>query len=534
MNTNLSCAQCHDALPGYVAGTLPDAAHLAVATHVAHCADCQGELAQWQRVADLAHRADARVPASSAAAATWAAIQAQLPSASPPVTGATIMDFEQHDNTIDLTATPATAPARHEPPPPRRRTPLFASVAAVLLVALAATIFAVRPHTSTPTPGSGAHPTQVPTLPPAPTSIPQVTDILYYAATIVAANDMWAVGDGSSAGIAHFDGHQWQIVYSGTASTDSLDAISLDAANDGWAVGSTTDSNQNLIPLLVHYTNGQWVRFTLPIQNVGLRQVQMFSANDGWAEGEYTNGQSVFFHYANGTWTKVDFTPSAAKVAALTVPSSTARTWAQPASSIPTNVPNIVQEQMFSDSDGWAIGTYHNANVVWHDVNGHWTTALQLASAPFATMIGLGVNASNDVWVIGTAGLATGLATPRAPTFADNRPLSSGGSPVLLHYNGQAWKTVPIDISGEGPFFGGTWLTSYGTVAQQQVVQGLLHNQSGQWVVTLFPAPVASVISVAEQPDGSTLAVGVQGDNNGPQTLQVLRYLNGTWSVVGA
>ncbi|MGZ6307965.1 MAG: RNA polymerase sigma factor [Ktedonobacterales bacterium] len=110
---------------------------------------------------------------------------------------------------------------------------------------------------------------------------------------------------------------------------------------------------------------------------------------------------------------------------------------------------------------------------------------------------------------------------------------SSGGPFVLLHFDGHAWARMPADSSAGAPFLdGGTWLAQYGTVNRQELVVGLLLNQGGHWSTTTFPQPVNNVLSARKAPDGSTLVVAATGDTPDTQTLQLLRYANGTWSNV--
>src|SRR5215472_8197766 len=84
--------------------------------HISQCTACQDELAPWCQLSIVAHKIDAIIPRAGAAveSATWAAIPAQL--------------------------------GRR----PRRRNTFFATVVAILLVALGAAVFALHPQSSKP------------------------------------------------------------------------------------------------------------------------------------------------------------------------------------------------------------------------------------------------------------------------------------------------------------------------------------------------------------------------------------------------
>lgn len=541
MNAEFTCTHCREVLPGYVADTLALGDRRAVQAHLADCAACQRELVEWRRLGEMAYAADAQVPQPGAAiaAATLAAIQAHLYPESLFAPGDVLMTFDQPELPSNDPIARQTAPARLDAPAPRRRTPLLASVAAILLVAFAATIFALRPHPSTPTPGSGLHPTATP-----PTHIATATpdlgsfNLIYQSAAIVAPNDIWAVGQGATGNapqnvIAHFDGHQWSVASNTIFPNFTLFGISMDSATDGWAVGSATiDSQNDFVPLFLHYANGQWTKTIMAGPNAYLKQVWMFSADAGWAQGEDTSSAGIFYHFHQGTWTKVPFNPSSVAGAALS-DASAAQAYMVPSSGTPPTSPYIVQAQMLSDTEGWAVGTFHNIDYFWHYLNGQWIAAYQEPIAPFGDFIGMGANAANDVWVFGTHGL-TSPSVAMGKTFASERPFSNGGGLVLLHYNGQRWAQAKIDVWAGPPFLDGAhWLMRSGVDgSQQQDAVGLMHNQGGQWTATTFPQPVAGVISATLQSDGSTIAVAENGGSSSPQTLQVLRYANGTWTVV--
>ncbi|MGZ3602014.1 MAG: hypothetical protein ACXWQ5_20590, partial [Ktedonobacterales bacterium] len=247
----------------------------------------------------------------------------------------------------------------------------------------------------------------------------------------------------------------------------------------------------------------------------------------------------IFLHFQHEVWTPTTFAPAHE---ALTQAASTQVVSMHAGSPLAYHLPlspesagpkvGVGQAQFLSDTEGWATGRDLTGIAVWHYHNGQWQTALHLPAAPGADFLGLGANSSTDVWVLGTAVVGTAFSSAKL-AFHPLSTLSSGGPFVLLHFDGHAWARMPADSSAGAPFLdGGTWLAQYGTVNRQELVVGLLLNQGGHWSTTTFPQPVNNVLSARKAPDGSTLVVAATGDTPDTQTLQLLRYANGTWSNV--
>ncbi len=538
MNMELTCTRCRDILPEYAAGALSAAESGAVENHLAHCAACRQELTQWRAMVEMMRQAEALVP-NGRPAAIWSAIQAQISSESPVVTGERLVDFDQHQPDMEFVF-PNTTPPSQNDRRPRRRTTVMAAVAAVLLVMLGATVFALRPQHQS---GGATPPTQTPTahLPtgaPAPL-LPALGEPNTVA--ILSANDIWAIGNianpptALSSQLVHFDGNQWRASSATTYPGDDLRAISMDSADDGWAVGlsgSNNDNDPNAKPLFLHYTGGRWVTATISNTTFRPGQVQMLSATDGWAFGLEGNAQAAL-HYNNGMWQEVTITlptnapmlsmqPYSARSAPPTTPSAT-----------PPTTPQFYQVQMFSDTDGWAIGTAQNKYFVWRLHNGQW-------SASYTTSTGLsfafGANSPDDAWLTSSASNTAAIASS-GTGYSTLRPASSGLS-ALHHFNGNAWVAVqwPGDF-GSRPWGlfrdGARWLSGPAMDSSGNYKTTLLHNQNGNWSATSLPTGVFDVVSVIDQPDGSALALAL--NNYGVLSFtekSLLRFANGTWNVV--
>lgn len=132
-------------------------------------------------------------------------------------------------------------------------------------------------------------------------------------------DDAWALSTSSSlttgmrtSTILHDRAGQW--VAEATYPDASLTGLSMDAADDGWAVGS-----DNTGPLLLHYTQGAWAR-VVPSALGGiasLTSVFMASPSMGWASGltpmpasnctECGAGepQRVMLRFRDGGWLQV-------------------------------------------------------------------------------------------------------------------------------------------------------------------------------------------------------------------------------------
>lgn len=452
------------------------------------------------------------------------------------------MTAGQHDASPAQRANPVASPPPARPSLVHRRIPIgaTATVAALLLIAFAAGLFAFHPRGGGNTTGRGGqHATQIPTQAP----VEGAVDVEYKASDALSPTDVWAVGTGlknrsstkQSSVISHFDGKRWHIDENAVFAGSQLSAISMGSASDGWAVGyHDVDTSGAFEPFLVHYTQGRWVAQTLNLPNVTLTQVQMFGPDAGWATGRDSTQAPIFLHFQHGVWTPTTFAPTHAALTQAAAMHIAAAPLAYYAPRLPlAGRPSlaVVQAQFLSDTEGWATGIDQTGIAVWQFHNGQWQTALHLATPPGADFLGLGANANTDVWVLGTAGVGQAFSQAKL-AFHPLSTLSSGAS-VLLHFDGHTWTSMPVDSSASPPFLAGaTWLTRYGVVSQQRLVLGLLMNQGGHWSATTFPQPVNSILSVSKTADGSTLVVAATDGVSDPQTLQLLRYANGTWSSV--
>jgi hypothetical protein len=530
---------CQDLLPAAIAGTLVPAEQARVTAHLASCAACRQAAAQWRQVAVLARQADGAAARfeGMGAAGTLATIQARIVAESPFEGEALSMDTKDSTTTGQHTSSPQKASGR------RRTGASVAAISAVVLVALAATIFALHGRPTSASPGTSSKTTTSQTQTtsqtnrPTPTPIPlppypQTQD----PASIVSATNVWQVASGinkdgqDEAFINHFDGQTWHQEFS--ANITILLGISMDSADDGWAVGSGNVSNSPnptvTTPLVLHYTHGQWVQVNTIASGFDPQGVQMLNADDGWMFGDTTSGSGLY-HFTGSQWNAVPFAPHTSATALTAMP--------QPESALDNpnpNLPIITQLHMVSDTEGWGLGLWHGAEVIWHDHNGTWTAELPVTVGSNAGYVSIGVNAANDVWVLGAyaPGNAAFGMPANQPSTTLHQPQSAGPE-ELHHFDGSRWQTIqlPSGVNNYpiGNFVGdGNWILVYGGSG---TVLGLLHHTGGQWSLTTLPGTFTAVTDLAQQADGSALAVALQ--SGVPGGAVILRYANGAWTQIG-
>jgi hypothetical protein len=543
---------CQELLPAAIAGTLAPAEQARVTEHLATCAVCRRMAAEWQQVATLARQADVAATrfAHAGASATWAAIQASLVAESPFEGEALHMDTNDSTTTGQQTSSSRTMAGTDGR---RRRTgaSVVAFGAVVALIALAATLFALhgRPAPATPsTHGSSTTRSTSVTTSATATATPQPTfNVDSSFGSIVSATAAWDVEIGTQDGqtfpstseITHFDGNSWQT--SLYMEHTFIQGISMDSATDGWVVGNyaipTGGFPQDGKVLLLHYTGGHWTKvqasnfpaFSSP------QSVQMFSADDGWMV-DWTPQGYTFFRFTAGQWQNVPFAPQN-YASALTVMQQPA----SPHDNPNPNIPQINRLQMFSDTEGWGQGLWHNAEVIWRDHNGTWTAELpQSITSGGLGYSSLAANSANDVWILAAEGVppshaATSLSEPYS-SYTQPRSLGNG-SYELLHFDGSQWQTVqlpnnvataPLDgFAGDANWLSVSALLNNGNPP----LAGLYHRSGSQWALTTLPGTYQQIASLVDEPDGTALAIAEQASS--PNAPSLLRYANGAWTLIG-
>src|SRR6266498_3788887 len=142
---------------------------------------------------------------------------------------------------------------------------------------------------------------------------------------VVAANDVWAVGQAANGStystlVEHWNGVAWSIVPSPNVAGNSnvLEAISVVSANDIWAVGYSSDSNFNNHPLTIHWNGATWSVVPTPVfdpnaTNQVLVGIVALSSNNIWTAGQYIvplQGSAQFTLTENWDGSNWNFVPS--------------------------------------------------------------------------------------------------------------------------------------------------------------------------------------------------------------------------------
>ena len=211
--------------------------------------------------------------------------------------------------------------------------------------------------------------------------------------SIVAANDIWAVGD--SGIFLHYNGSNW--IESTNTITSNVHAIDMVNTTYGWAVGGSKKiwrydgvnwTEQEDFGPRIFYTidilnanygwiagnkggvfkwDGNWLESPGLGNNVTLRGVDIIDLNDGWIVGE--NGE--IYHYDGADWNS--FAPS------------------------PT-INDIYAIDMISSSDGWIVGEngeiYHYDGVDWSPIS----------SPTINDIYAIDMMSSSDGWIVGKNG----------------------------------------------------------------------------------------------------------------------------------
>jgi hypothetical protein len=454
----------------------------------------------------------------------------------------------EHEPAYDRT-TPQPTPRRA---PPRWRGPL-AVVATVLLVAMAASVFAFLSARGMGT-GTGQHTAKA-------TSTPAVTRVT----AIQPPNTFLPM-----------------------PANAYLSDISLSSAHDGWAVGGIRIpdlAGQNFSAaqgVLVHYHDGIWTAARDSFPNIGLDGVSMLSASEGWAVGQVDNitgtdryTGAVLLHFTSGHWRTVStptlatlhpraihmFAPSSGYIVGVTnVPSTAApgsvdqrvaiaiyQNGAWGLITTPFDFPNS-QVVMVSASEGWASaledltkpgGVENQQATIYHYLNGVWTKAL--AFPGYVTSLSAASPA--DVWALAVQ--CVNCTEPK---------------PRIERYNGTAWeqmsppdqasfpslpRTQAGELIGQSIFDGassGVWIsyvtqnTTITTIKNVYATWTWKKKPSGDgWQIVNPQVLGGEVIALAADSNGGVWALAQAGNPpmNSPLTMTILYTQGSSWKVYG-
>ncbi len=320
------------------------------------------------------------------------------------------------------------------------------------------------------------------------------------ATAVIAANDAWAVGSSTPPGSSvpqplaeHFNGTTWSTVpLAGLPAGEygELDGVTAVASNNVWAVGSFSNvSTSTRFTLIEHWDGARWSLVSSPTPSVGgqLNAVTAVAANDIWAGGT-TGGVNLIEHYDGTAWSVV------------TAPS-------------PQRQSSIASISAISATDVWAVGRggkYASGEAL------HWNGqawSIVTTPQPFfqGTLTSVVALASNNVWAVGGGVPRTG---------------PGGEITVIEHWDGTRWTIVPSP--NVAPTAASNFLTGVAAISATDIwAVGYYSDSTGthtltehwdgtSWSILASPdgSGAATILSgVAVTSTGTVVAVGESGAN---------------------
>ncbi|MEO5951668.1 MAG: hypothetical protein ABIQ44_04285, partial [Chloroflexia bacterium] len=388
---------------------------------------------------------------------------------------------------------------------------------------------------------------------------------------IIAANDIWAVGDiVRPQGIAdetlalHWNGTAWSIVTTpGMPNEDNyLSAVSGVSSSDVWAVGYyTSGAVDHNLTLTMHWNGSAWSIAASPNPEPDfvnrLEVVLALAPNNVWAMGyskysTYVNDPRNFLimHWDGTQWSLSappsgtdDYYKYALGASALSptdawlvgVNSQHGRSqtltahyngveWSlkgSPNRGTPNNF--LYGIDGVSATDVWAVGEA-NGPLIEHWNGTQWSAVpVPESERGQNNLQSVSVRASNDVWAVGSS---------------YTRPFDQ---PLTLHWDGSAWSVVPVNLSSA---VGSAYLTGVSALSANSVwAVGYYYtpNTSGPYSLTLYwngtqwsqveSPPNSYLQSVAAISFNNVWAVGHDFSAGQPQP-SVLHWNGNNWASV--
>ncbi len=256
------------------------------------------------------------------------------------------------------------------------------------------------------------------------------------------ARDVWAVGlSGTRALILHFNGTAWRRVAGpavGKAFT-LLAGVTAISPRNAWAVGII--GNKTLIE---HWNGTRWRRVASPSPQSQsfLSGISGASARDVWAVGGLS--KTLILHWNGTRWRRV--------------PSPSPGTGAM-----------LDDVTVISASHAWATGSTGRGTLILHWNGTAWRRASSPAVRSGAGLLGISGTSAGNVWAVGASGglvaaaaSRAGFAAPAAGTARPERAASAGpaSEPVILHWNGTAWRRISIPVPAGGGMLIGVYAAS--------------------------------------------------------------------------
>lgn len=557
MSRDLTCAECRERLPEYIAGTLAPSEAPSVRRHLTTCADCRREAEQWRAISVALAARDSANPPDTDALGGWLALRSQLARQAPiqsyPLSEVHRMEGME-DETVAVSARETLNAASGSPARGRRMDPrpFFALVAATLLIALSATLFGVYGAQLRRHPAAKASATPAPTACAADAmsaALPTYASVA--SVSMASALDGWAVGDvyslaqGATAPrplMAHFQNCRWtDVSAAGLAGISSaqLFSVAMDSTTDGWAVGAylKNDANGPATPswvgdklLVLHDVGGQWAQVDVPITGDSVigAKIVMTTPSEGWMlvdEGKSHTGPYTavyayqLFHYLNGAWNPVPLAFDTSRTLILwSIAATPGACW--------------VAGYGTAAGDQFAVARY--AGGKWET----WTS--QQVSSGTTTLYGIALTGKDNVWVVGSYSYhdANGdhdgsLVSHYQVSSWTRQQLSDPPQPQL-----QIGDSTLMNVAMASPAEG--WAFPGAQIVFPNVAGSALHDVGGQWRWETFPQPIlgVSALSFFSPTQGFGVAytsTNIESAASEQMALgQLVYYDNDTWTLVPA
>jgi hypothetical protein len=297
------------------------------------------------------------------------------------------------------------------------------------------------------------------------------------------AADAWGLSANASGTVfaEHWNGTAWASMQMPATAQES--AIAADGPHDAWVVGSIGAAGYNRHqPFMTHYNGSSWTAYAVPDDgaNERLTSVAVLSPDNVWAAGP-----NAFMHWNSTSWSRV--TPPAP-------PDATGTT--------------EISSLYGSGTDLWALETASVGS----------TTARYLArwdGTSWSLTAPLPAPASGHWWQIGN--ISATSPTNAWVAVTDNDP-DFDTTALALHWNGSAWSTPPMPVSGVQQTLssiaagsGEAWAVgTYERSWSDNASQAAVYRWDGShWSVVSFPVSAANsaATAVAYVPGSSTVWV---------------------------
>jgi hypothetical protein len=270
-----------------------------------------------------------------------------------------------------------------------------------------------------------------------------------------APDDVWAVG--SAGATAHYDGHKWSLVPSGTDM--NLLGVWTAGAGDAWAVGDSE--------VMLRWDGHAWSPVIAPGSGV-LIGVWGSGMSDVWAVG-IDEGTAFFRRWDGAEWQY---------------------NW--------LNRPSFWDVWGSGPNDVWTVGSSGPGTGHVFRYDGTTMNQMDYDGPPLRSITG---TSADDVWIVAQANPVehwngTAWEVPASPEItgtlidvwaaAPDDVWACGTDGQMLHYDGSSWTAVPLETKQT---LQGIWGTSEDDVWAVGAMGTILHYDGKSWASAFAAAP---------------------------------------------